>query len=174
MNIFDAIAKRHSVRAYQDKPVEREKLESIFSAVRLAPSARNAQEWRFIAVTDARLRALVAEAGGQPFLRTCPVIVVACAVTDRRLMRCGEAAYPIDLAIAIDHLTLAATAMGLGGCWIGSFDAEPVREALGIPTSVPIVALVALGYPADDTAPEKHRLRLDEILMENGWGEAWR
>ncbi len=174
MNIFDAIANRRSVRAYLDKPVEREKIESIFSAVRLAPSAKNAQEWRFIVVTDARLRALVAEAGGQPFLRNCPAIVVACAETDGRVMRCGETAYPIDLAIAIDHLTLAATAMGVGTCWIGSFDSEPVRDALGIPASVPVAALITLGYPADDTIPEKHRLRLDEILMENGWKESWR
>ncbi|HCM28348.1 MAG: nitroreductase [Treponema sp. GWB1_62_6] len=174
MNIFEAIAKRRSVRSYLDKPVEREKIESIFNAVRLAPSARNAQEWRFILVTDARLRAMVAEAGGQPFLRVCPAIVVACAETDGRVMRCGETAYPIDLAIAIDHLTLAAAAMGVGTCWIGSFEPEPVREALGIPASVPIVGLIALGYPADDSEPGKHRLRLDEILMENGWKEPWR
>lgn len=173
MNLFEAIAVRRSVRAYQDKPVEREKLESIFAAVRLAPSARNAQEWRFVLVTDPELRSKVAAAGAPPFLKDCPVIVVACAITDRRIMRCGEAAYPIDLAIAIDHLTLAAAAMGLGTCWIGSFESESVREALGIPEGVPIVELVALGYPADE-APhtvDKRRLSVDEIVAENGW--AW-
>jgi nitroreductase len=171
MNLFEAIAVRRSVRSYLDKPVEREKLTSIFSAVRLAPSARNAQEWRFVAVTDPELRAAVAKAGGQPFLRNCPVIVVACAITDRRAMRCGEVAYPIDLAIAIDHLTLAAAAMGIGSCWIGSFDPEPVRAALDIPQGVPIVELIALGYPADE-APhtvDKPRLSVDEILSENRW-----
>ncbi len=174
MNLFEAIAKRHSVRSYKDKPVEREKLDTIFNSVRMAPSARNAQEWRFILVTDDELRMKVAAAGGQPFLKQCPVIVVACAQTDGRAMRCGEKAYPIDLAIAIDHLTLAATAMGLGTCWIGSFEAPPVREALGIPETIPIVALIALGY-ADDgehaTTVGKQRLAMAEIFRENHWGE---
>jgi len=175
MNLFEAIAKRRSVRSFSDKPVEREKLDTIFNSVRIAPSARNGQEWRFILVTDPELRMKVAAAGGQPFLKRCPVIVVACAQTDGRDMRCGEKAYPIDLAIAIDHLTLAATAMGLGTCWICSFEAPPVREALGIPETVPLIALVALGY-ADDEAPPttagKQRLDLEEILMENQWGKA--
>lgn len=175
MNLFEAIAKRRSVRAYSDKPVEREKLETIFNAVRLAPSARNAQEWRFVLVEDPELRSRVAEAGGQPFLRECPVIVVACAITDGRAMRCGEKAYPVDLAIAVDHVTLAAAAMGLGTCWIGSFDPEPVRQALGIPDEVPVFALVALGYPADASIPttDKHRLRVDEIVMGDAWDEAY-
>ncbi len=174
MNLFEAIAKRRSVRSFRDKMVEREKLDTIFNSVRIAPSARNAQEWRFILVSDAELRMKVAAAGGQPFLKQCPIIVVACAQTDGRAMRCGEKAYSIDLAIAIDHLTLAATAMGLGTCWIGSFEAPPVREALGIPETVPIVALVALGYADDEGQPlavTKQRLAIDEILMENRWGE---
>ena len=177
MNLFEAIAKRRSVRSFKDRPVEREKLDTIFNSVRIAPSARNAQEWRFILVTDTELRMKVAAAGGQPFLKQCPVIVVACAQTDGRAMRCGEKAYPIDLAIAIDHLTLAATAMGLGSCWIGSFEALPVREALGIPETAPIVALVALGYADEEghaSTAGKQRLAMDEILMENQWGEARR
>jgi nitroreductase len=171
MNLFDAIAKRRSVRKFLDKPIEREKIDSIFAAVRLAPSARNVQEWRFILVTDAALRAAVADAGKQPFLAECPVIVVACALTDKRVMRCGEPAYPIDVAIAIDHLTLAATAMGLGTCWIGSFDPEIVRSALDIPETVPIVALVCLGYPADEgpSTVNKDRLPKASIVAENGW-----
>lgn len=176
MNVFDAISHRYSVRAYREKAVEREKIESVFSAVRLAPSAKNMQEWRFILVTDPALRAQVAEAGGQPFLKECPVIVVACAQTDNYVMRCGERAYPIDLAIAIDHLTLAATAMGLGSCWIGSFDAKAVKEVLSIPEEVPVVELLSLGYPADEPKPGnlKSRRPLSEILMENEWGAAWR
>jgi nitroreductase len=173
MNLFDAIAKRYSVRAFLDKPVEGEKLQSLFSAVRLAPSARNAQEWRFILVTDPELREKVASAGGQPFLSQCPVIVIACAETDHRVMRCGEIAYPLDVAIAIDHLTLSATALGLGTCWVGSFDAGIVREAVPIPEDIPLVALVALGYPAEDEQPraDKARLKMSEILWENAWGK---
>ncbi|MFA6507862.1 MAG: nitroreductase family protein [Treponemataceae bacterium] len=176
MNLFETIAKRRSVRSYLDKPVEREKIESIFSAVRLAPSACNTQEWRFILVTDAKLRAEVAEAGGQPFLKQCPVIVVACAITNRRVMRCGELAYPIDVALALDHLMLCAEAVGLGTCYIGNFDADMARKALGIPHDVPVPALVALGYAADadKSGPAKQRLSIDEIMMENRWGEPLR
>jgi nitroreductase len=175
MNLFEAIAKRRSVRSFADKPVERAKLESIFNAVRMAPSARNAQEWRFVLMTDPATRLRVAEAGGQPFLRECPVIVAACALTDRRIMMCGEPAYLVDLSIAVDHLMLAAEAMGLGTCYVGMFDADVVRRELAIPEQVPISALVALGYPKDDDLPlPKHRLSMDEIVMENRWGEPLR
>ncbi|MDL2229322.1 nitroreductase family protein [Treponema sp. OttesenSCG-928-L16] len=173
MNLFDAISKRSSVRNFLNKPVEQEKLQSIFSAVRLAPSARNAQEWRFILVTDPELRKKAAAAGGQPFLSQCPVIIAACAETDHRIMRCGETAYPIDVAIAVDHLTLAAAAMGLGTCWVGSFDPDPVKEALRIPGQYPVVGLMALGYPAEkhEAKKDKPRLALSEILWENEWGK---
>ncbi len=176
MNIFDTIAKRYSVRSYLDKKVEPEKLTSIFSAVRLAPSARNGQEWRFIVVTDPELREKVAAAGGQPFLKQCPVIIAACAETDRRSMKCGELAYTVDLAIAVDHLTLAATAMGLGTCWVGSFDPVVVREALGIPEATPVPTLLALGYPAEEGKPAngKSRLPLQEIVFENGWNKEFK
>ncbi len=171
MNIFDTIANRYSVRSYLDKKVEPEKLASIFSAVRLAPSARNAQEWRFVIITDPELREKVAQAGGQPFLKECPVIIAACAETDRRIMMSGELAYTVDVAIAIDHLTLAATAMGLGTCWVGSFDPKVVREALDIPEGYPVAALLALGYPSEQKKPavEKSRLNLHDIVFENGW-----
>jgi nitroreductase len=171
MNVFEAIARRNSVRSYLDRPVEQEKLQTLFSAVRLAPSARNAQEWRFILVTDPVLRKRVAAAGGHPFLFQCPVIIAVCAETNRRICQCGEMAYPMDVAIAIDHLTLAAVELGLGTCWIASFDAEPVREALGIPGAVPVVELVALGYPApeDVLKTDKPRLKMPDFLWENAW-----
>ncbi|MDR3144652.1 MAG: nitroreductase family protein [Treponema sp.] len=172
MDIFESIRKRYSVRAFKDKPVEYEKLQAIFQAVREAPSARNAQEWRFILVTNRDLRKQVAAAGGQPFLSRCPIIVAACAETDCRVMRCGEPAYPIDVAIAIDHLTLAAVQLGLGTCWVASFDPAPVKTALGIPPEAPVVALVALGYPEEEEKPgtDKPRLRMSEFLWENAWG----
>jgi nitroreductase len=176
MNVFEAIAKRHSVRSFSDKPVERTKLESIFNAVRMAPSARNAQEWRFVLVTEPELREKVADAGGQPFLYRCPVIAVACALTDGRIMQCGEPAYLVDVAIAVDHLMLAAEAMGLGTCCVGMFDADAVRRELGIPPGVPVAALVAIGYADEEERPTtaKRRLSIEDILMDNRWGEPLR
>lgn len=178
MNIFETIAARYSVRSYLDKKVEPEKLRSIFSAVRLAPSARNAQEWRFVVVSDPDLKEKAAAAGGQPFLKECPIIIAACAETDGRFMKCGEPAYTVDLAIAVDHFTLAAAAMGLGTCWIGSFDPVIVRESLGIPETCPVTALLALGYPSEQDKPasaaEKSRLSVSEIVFENGWKKEYK
>jgi nitroreductase len=104
------------------------------------------------------------------------VIVVACALTDRRIMKCGEPAYLVDVALAVDHLMLSAAAMGLGTCYVGLFDSDAVRLALAIPQEVPVPALISLGYAADEEKPvsSKHRLSIDEIVMENGWGDPLR
>ncbi len=108
MNVIDAIKTRKSVRAYLDKPVEDAKLSAILEAARLAPSASNRQEWRFVIVRDPATRRKIAEiAGSQEFIAEAPVVIVACAETDGRIMKCGQACYPIDVAIALDHITLA-------------------------------------------------------------------
>lgn len=170
MNVNQAIRTRKSVRSYADKPVEREKLERVLEAARLAPSARNQQEWRFVVVTDAGKRQQLAEAArGQRFVAEAAAVVVCCAETDRRRMRCGLEAYPIDVAIAIDHMTLAAVEEGLGTCWIGSFDPDAVRQVCGIPADIEIVQLLPLGYPSDAAAIEKSRRTLDEIVRFEAW-----
>jgi nitroreductase len=86
------------------------------------------------------------------------------------VMHCGQEAYPIDVAIAIDHITLSAVEEGLGTCWIGHFDEAPIKKLLGIPAHVRIVELLPLGYPADPSPKEKHRLPLKEIVMMDRWG----
>ena len=84
-------------------------------------------------------------------------------------MRCGQAAYPIDLAIAMDHLSLAAVAEGLGTCWIGSFDEAVVKQILGIPAAIRVVQLMPLGYPADTGPVAKSRLPLEQIVRHETW-----
>ncbi len=134
MEVYDAMRTRKSVRAFLPRPVPDDLLRRVLEAARGAPSARNAQEWRFVAVRESGTRERLAlEAARQPFIGTAPVLLACCAETDGRIMRCGQPAYPIDVAIAMDHLTLAATAEGLGTCWIGSFDETLVKEILGIP-----------------------------------------
>lgn len=170
MEIYEAIRTRKSVRSYLDRPVEPDKLERVLSAARLAPSAGNRQEWRFVVVSDPNKRLRLAEeAAGQRFLARAPIVIAACAETDGSSMRCGLLRYPIDVAIAIDHLTLAAAAEGLGTCWIGSFDPGIVRRILGIPEAVMVVELLALGYPEDPTPAEKNRLPLQKIVHREGW-----
>jgi nitroreductase len=150
MPIMDVIRIRRSVRAYRPEPIPESILTQVTNAMRFAPSACNAQPWRFILVNDSELRSKISSFS-RPFLAEAPVIVVACALP--------QMAYPamggywnsgdVDVAIAVDHLTLAAAAEGLGTCWIGSFNEDGIREILAIPGDVKIVTLTPLGYPAD-------------------------
>lgn len=169
MDMLDAIQKRRSVRAYTAHPVEEDKLQSVLEAARLAPSARNLQEWRFVVVRDPAIRARLAiAANNQAFVGQAPVVIVGCAVKTDYVMRGGQLAYPIDLAIAIDHMTLQAAAAGLGTCWIGSFFEDQVRAILGIPGDVRVVGLLTLGYPADAPAP-KNRLPARQVFSRERW-----
>jgi len=98
-----------------------------------------------------------------------PVLIVACAETDGHVMRCGQPCYPIDVAIALDHMGLAAVELGLGTCWIGLFDEKKVKEILHIPDEIRVVELMPLGYPSDPVAINKKRLPLDRIVKYERW-----
>jgi nitroreductase len=171
MNVTEAIKTRKSVRAYLDKPIEEEKLKAVLEAARLAPSASNRQEWRFVVVRDPETRKKLAlVAGNQTFIAEAAVLIVACAETNEHRMRCGQQCYPIDVAIALDHLTLAAVELGLGTCWIGMFDEQKVKSILGIPTEgVRVVELMPLGYPVDPAPIGKNRLPLNTIVKYDCW-----
>ena len=112
MTVMEAIRKRYSCRAYQDRPIEREKLEQLFEAARLAPSAKNTQDWRFVLVTDKETKRRIADTTNKPqaFARA-GAIIVACSNSDY-VMRCGQAIGPIDVAIALEHIALQATDLG--------------------------------------------------------------
>jgi len=168
MDVFEAIEKRYSCRAYQDRAIEPEKLDRVLEAARLAPSARNFQDWRFVVVRDAATRArLVAAANNQEFVGSAPVIIVACSNSDY-VMRCGQAVAPIDVAIALEHIALQATAEGLATCWIGSFFPDKVRSILGIPQDIQIIELMPIGYPAGE-CPTKKREPVDKIVCYDKW-----
>ena len=169
MDVIEVIQQRRSVRSYADRPVEREKIERLLEAARLAPSASNRQEWRFVVVTDRERRADLAKAAAnQEFVAQAPVVIAACAEHDGHEMRCGQLSYPIDVAIAIDHLTLQAVAEGLGTCWIGAFYEEPVKEILGIPAQIRVVELLTVGYAAGSPGP-RSRLPLETIVHWEAW-----
>ncbi len=170
MNVFEAIKTRRSVREYQEKEVEKEKLQRILEAGRLAPSAKNIQEWRFVVVRNKETRQKLAQAArNQSFVAQAPVCIVGCAtITDFR-MTSGQKAYPIDVAIAIDHMTLVAMEESLGTCWIGSFFEDQVKEILDIPEDVRVVTLLSLGYPSFQPPP-KSRLPKEKIICRERWG----
>ena len=170
MNVINAIKARKSVRRYLEKPIEEEKLLSVLEAGRLAPSASNRQEWRFIIVRDKTTRKKVAEAARrQTFVGEAPAIIVSCAETTGHIMMCGQQCYPIDVAIALDHITLAAIELGLGTCWIGAFDEERVKEILNIPDEIRVVGLMPIGYPVDSSIKEKTRFSLNRIVKYERW-----
>lgn len=172
MDVMEAIRKRYSVRNYQDRAVEKEKLDSVLEAARLAPSASNRQEWRFVVVRDkdARQR-LMKAAKNQPFVGEAPVVIACCAKTDNHIMTCGQICYPIDIAIAMEHMALEATHQGLGTCWVGAFHEDQAKEILGIPEDIRVVELLALGYPAKSSTPAKDRLSIEEIVMHERWSK---
>ncbi len=170
MEVMEAIRKRCSVRSYLDKPIEEEKLNLVLEAARLAPSAGNRQESRFVVVRDKEKRQRLAEAAsGQSFVGQAPVVIACCAVDADHKMPCGQFSYPIDVAIAMDHLTLKATEEGLGTCWIGAFYEIQVKEILEIPEDVRVVELLTLGYPQSEIGGEKIRKGLDEIVKYEKW-----
>ena len=168
MDVAQAIRTRCSCRNYQDKPIEQAKLLAVLEAARLAPSAKNLQDWRFVVATDRQVKKkLAAAANNQTFLESAGAIIVACTVSDH-VMRCGQAVGPIDVAIAMEHMCLQATELGLATCWIGSFYPDKVRPIVAIPENVTIIELLALGYPAD--APKEHRREpLDRVACFDKW-----
>ncbi len=170
MAILKVIKNRYSVRAYQDRPVAPEVLQTVFEAARQAPSARNMQDWRFVVVQDGAVRKrLMAAANNQAFVAQAPVVIACCATQPDYVMRCGQRTAQIDVAIAIDHMTLQAVEEGLGTCWIGSFYEDQVKEILGIPDGVTVIELLTLGYPADRPPASKNRQPLDEIVAYEKW-----
>ena len=170
MDVYEAIATRKSVRMFQGREIAEDVLARLLEAARLAPSASNRQEWRFVVVRDAAARMRLAHAANeQMFVAEAPVLLVCCAETDGHRMSCGQLCYPIDVAIAIDHITLCAGAEGLGTCWIGAFDEEEVKHFLSIPPQVRVVALLPIGYPQDPMPAEKFRRPLEQIVRHERW-----
>ena len=169
MAILSQIQRRYSVRAYQNRPVEKAKLDAVLEAARLAPSARNVQDWRFVVVTDAQTRArLVPAANNQVFVGEAPVVIACCSGNLDYVMRCGQPAYAINVAIAMEHMALQAVEEGLGTCWIGSFFEDQIRQILGIPANVRVVELMTLGYPMDTPRP-KTREPVEKIVCHDRW-----
>jgi nitroreductase len=168
MEILNAIKKRYSCRKYESKPIEQEKLDTVLEAARLAPSAKNIQDWRFVVSTAPEVKSKLAEAANnQTFLAEAGAVITGCSVSDYK-MRCGQAIAPIDIAIAMEHIALQASELGLATCWIGSFYPEKVRDVLDIPSEIEVVELMALGYPADTFSPPK-RVPQEEIFSYNKW-----
>lgn len=159
MDVHEAIRTRRSVREYSDRPIPDEVMGKMRQALRFAPSACNFQPWRFILVLQDDLRRQLARhACDQLWMAGAPVTVVACGFAEQAFKSMGGYgnSADIDVSIAVDHLTLAAVAEGLGTCWIGAFDEAAVKKLLHIPPNAKVIAMTPLGYPASGDL--NHRL----------------
>jgi nitroreductase len=149
VKIIEEIVNRRSIREYSQKTIEPDKLERILEAARLAPTARNQQDWK-------------------QFLKGAPILIAACALNPAYVMRCGHPAYLIDLAIVLEHIALQAVREGLGTCWIGSFDEVKAKTVLNIPRNMHIVELMSIGYPAQ-MPPARNRKAVEDLICWDSW-----
>lgn len=170
MDVLNVIRNRRSVRRYKKDPVERDKLNLVLEAARLAPSAANKQPWQFIVVTDPKAKEKLRSSYDREWFIQAPVIIVGCAVPEESWGRMdGEQYWKIDFAIAMQNLVLVSTELGLGTCWIGAFNEKAAKKALGIPKNVRVVAMTPLGYPAERKGSVTERKPIEDIVHYNQW-----
>ncbi|MEM2916338.1 MAG: nitroreductase family protein [Candidatus Woesearchaeota archaeon] len=174
METLECIESRRSCRLYLDIPVEFEKIGNILNAGRVAPSAGNLQDWRFVLVTEEALRKQLAEAAmKQYWMEKAPVHIVICSVpeSDERMYgKRGKELYTIqNCANAALSMLIAAHDQGLGACWVGAFEEGMVRRALQMPDSVRPMAIITIGYPDEEPARTKKN-SLEAVVFIERWG----
>ena len=153
MSLFDVILSRRSIRRYENKEIPQDTLDKIVEAGRQSPSAVNKQPYRFVIVTDSEIKKELKGLFSR-FLENAPIVIIGCANTKARLT--GKWA-TVDTTIALENMVLAAWSLGIGSCWIGSFNEQKIKELLKIPEDWKIVALVTFGYPAETPKPRKKK-----------------
>lgn len=164
MKVNKLISERRSIRNYKSDVVEKEKIDLVLEAGRLAPSARNRQKWKFYVVQNEETRVKLREVcRNQKQITEAPVSLIICAV-DEYIMGCGISADVVDCSIALSFMMLQAEEIGLGTCWLGAFDQAGVKSLLNIPENETIVAVTPLGYPDEKPAP-RPRKELEEVVV---------
>ena len=175
MDLYEAFRTLRPCHQFASRPIPSESVKSVLAAARLAPSQYNLQPWRFVVVQDDERRRLLAQAcvKGKP-VAEAPISIVAFSVEEDLPVTIGGyiSAYPLDVAVAIDHLRLAATSEGLGSAWIVDFHEDKVRSVLGVPEGIHPLAIIPLGYPAEANGSAKSgegRKSPDEIIAYNSY-----
>ena len=154
MSLLDVILSRRSIRKYENKEIPQEILQQILEAGRQAPSAVNRQPIRFVVVKDHEIMKKLCDNLISRFVKDAPVAIVGCA--DVKSLLTGKWAV-VDATIAMQNMVIAAWTLGIGSCWIGSCNEEKVKELLKIPDKWKVVALVTLGYPAEQPKSKKKK-----------------
>lgn len=164
MDYFELIQNRHSVRAYNSTPVEEEKLKQILEAGRLAPTANNQQAFKIVVIRTNEHQEGLNKIYQKPFFIAAPIVIGIFSMPEKNWARADGKNYgDVDATIAMDHIVLAATALGLGTCWVAAFDAAAAREVVGLGEGYEPIAFTPIGYPAS-SAFKKKRKPLEEIV----------
>ena len=167
MNVMEALAGRTSVRHYKSQPVEAEKREQVANAFRLAPSARNLQNWKLLWVESPERKAKLrqASAGKSAMLEEAPAVLVAVGYS-QDVMTNSHRVDTTDISIAMSYAILEAYELGLGTCWMASYSEEEVKKALGLPEGITVVAISPIGYPAEEKTvrPRKPLKEVFQVL----------
>jgi len=169
MDFSELVTFRGSIRGYKPDPVEEEKLLAVLEAARMAPTAHNNQPFRLIVIHTKGREDELAKIYGRPWFTQAPIVICIVGVPSEGWVRQdGENYMLVDVAIAMDHLILEATNLGLGTCWVGAFSPEAARDVLALPPDVVPVAFTPLGYP-DAEPREKVRKNLNELVKYENW-----
>jgi nitroreductase len=169
VDVFEAIRSRYSVRGYRPDPVSDELLGQVLEAARQAPTAANRQPFRIVVIHTRGREEQLSRVYGRKWFLQAPLVLAVIAVPGEAWRRMDDKPYDeVDATIAMDHLVLAATALGLGTCWIAAFDPAAVREVLSLPEDVEPIALTPLGYPDRGRAATERR-PLDELVKYECW-----
>lgn len=171
MKFIELAEKRRSIRSYKSDPVPEELLNEVLLAGNLAPTAKNLQPFHFIVVRNSKRLDTLCQAYPAPFLREAPVVIVVCVEPSKGWTRDrydGKNYCEVDASIAVDHMTLAATELGLGTCWIAAFNPGKVIEAMNLPDGVLPIILLPLGFPNEE-GREKTRKKLKELVRYEHW-----
>lgn len=171
MDFKDLAQRRYSVRSYLSTPIEKKILIDVIEAALLAPSAVNFQPWKFVVVTEPDLLVRLYSCYHRDWFKTAPACIVAIGDHDKGWHRpTDDKDYTdIDVAIAIDHLMLAATEIGLGTCWICHFNSEKCAEIFDLSSNLEPIAMIPIGYPSTDMVPEKNRKSMDQMVFWNNF-----
>jgi len=158
MDFLDLAKKRYSCRGYDTKPVEDDKLNLILEAGRVAPSAVNHQPWHFIVIRDKENLKIIHPVYHRDWYKKAPCLIIICGDHNQSWIRKdGKDHCDIDIAIAVDHITLQATELGLGTCWVCNFDKDLCIELLNLPQNLEPIVIIPLGYPLDSKNPNRHK-----------------
>ncbi|MDF2908786.1 MAG: nfrA2 [Herbinix sp.] len=165
MSVLELVERRYSVRGYQDREIEKDKLLQILEAGRLAPSAVNFQPVHLYVLDKKEDQEKLYEVYRREWFMDSPVIIVICGDHTKSWKRKdGKDHCDIDAAIVVDHMTLAATELGLGTCWICAFDAQRSHELLALPENIEVITLLTIGYASVEPPTQKKRISMEEFV----------